>query len=337
MPPKKGQGGPKGKGRAPRAEGRCPPPAAEDGGQGEGMPWTAILARLEALERGSAQPAPGRTKEPPPKRPRDKALRPVGGANAAAITSILARLDALEAGPNGAAARVPRAEAGPALSSHAAPGPQPMHGPSADNIVDGEISPAGAVGKGSAGRGTPSAMGDWRTESERAISLSVAPSTLASYQGAGRDLASFRKSRGYTQEWPIPVKHLMEFCVEGKRRGLSVRTIRGCWERLEQVSILLCGHSMIFWAGRRAVKSRIGTQLGLSQWASVRWLGRRGMRWDGLLPTLFQSAVDQAVPQLLVIHLGGRDKQLSLLFQSEANLKAVFPLIATTHLSNCFP
>ncbi|XP_061463786.1 uncharacterized protein LOC133389964 [Rhineura floridana] len=240
--PKKGQGGPKGKGKAPRAGGRCPPPAAEGARSGEGPPWAAILARLEALEHGSShpnaprdQPVTGKKKDPPPKRSRGKTQRPVNSADAGAVASILARLDVLEAGLR-AEARTPSIEPGATPTLQAAPTMQPAQGPSAESTQDR-------------------------------------------------------------------------------------------WTRSEQPRILLCGHSMMFWAGRRAAKSRFGTQLGLSQWAAVRWLGRRGMRWDGLLPALFQPAVEVAAPQVLVIHLGGNDlgllKGKALIEQACGDLRAI--------------
>ncbi|XP_061485680.1 uncharacterized protein LOC133386070 [Rhineura floridana] len=240
MPPKKGQGGPKGKGKALRGKGGRPPPAAlED----NGPPWAAILARLEALERspqqpempqrGSGQPnaphgglrqpnvpqsglqpeapraqsRPARANEPPAKSAHAKTQCTGNGANNTAIDAILARLDTLEAGPSRADVRTTGAASGTAPTS--------------------------------------------------------------------------QTSRGSTSDGTL-----------------------GRWKGMEQARILLCGHSMVFWAGRRAAKSRFGMQLGLSQWALVHWLGRRGMRWDGLLPALFQPAVERAVPQFLVIHLG---------------------------------
>ncbi|XP_061495666.1 uncharacterized protein LOC133390651 [Rhineura floridana] len=81
----------------------------------------------------------------------------------------------------------------------------------------------------------------------------------------------------------------------------------GCWTGREQTRILICGHSMIFWAARRAARSSMGSQLGLSHWATVQWLGRRGMHWEGLLPTLFQQDVVRTTPHVVVIHLGGND------------------------------
>lgn len=63
---------------------------------------------------------------------------------------------------------------------------------------------------------------------------------------------------------------------------------------------------MVFWAAHQAKRSAIGTQLGLSRWATVEWQGRRGLRWPGLLPLLFEGRKGPP-PHILVLHLGGND------------------------------
>ncbi|XP_054840374.1 uncharacterized protein LOC129333070 [Eublepharis macularius] len=87
--------------------------------------------------------------------------------------------------------------------------------------------------------------------------------------------------------------------------------------------VLICGHSMVFWAARQAKKTQFGSQLGLSLWATVEWQGRRGLRWPGLLPLLFEGRCGP-LPDILVIHLGGNDlglvKGKALSLQAEADL-----------------
>ncbi|XP_062986094.1 uncharacterized protein LOC134401275 [Elgaria multicarinata webbii] len=73
------------------------------------------------------------------------------------------------------------------------------------------------------------------------------------------------------------------------------------------VRVLICGHSYVFWAGRRASSTAVGTQLGLSRIAHVQWMGKRGMRWEHLPSMLFQPRVAFPPPQVLLIHLGGND------------------------------
>ncbi|XP_054846595.1 uncharacterized protein LOC129337113 [Eublepharis macularius] len=80
----------------------------------------------------------------------------------------------------------------------------------------------------------------------------------------------------------------------------------GAVGRQERVRILICGHSMAFWAAHQARRSWIGSQLGLSRWATIEWQGRRGLRWAGLLPLLFEGR-SAPPPHILVVHLGGND------------------------------
>ncbi|XP_054830429.1 uncharacterized protein LOC129343873 [Eublepharis macularius] len=91
-------------------------------------------------------------------------------------------------------------------------------------------------------------------------------------------------------------------------------------------SILICGHSFVFWAAHQAKRTAFGSQLGLSQWATVEWQGRRGLRWPGLLPLLFEGRCAPP-PHILVIHLGGNDlglvKGKALSLQAQADLRLI--------------
>ncbi|XP_061485695.1 uncharacterized protein LOC133386091 [Rhineura floridana] len=97
----------------------------------------------------------------------------------------------------------------------------------------------------------------------------------------------------------------MEFLVEGRRRGLSIGALQA----------------------RRAANSSTGSQLGLSRWAAIQWLSRRGMRWEGLLPALFQQQATRITPHVLVIHLGGNDLGLiqgkALLIQACSDMQLI--------------
>ncbi|XP_061464726.1 uncharacterized protein LOC133376496 [Rhineura floridana] len=73
------------------------------------------------------------------------------------------------------------------------------------------------------------------------------------------------------------------------------------------VRIVLCGHSILFWAHRRASSSFAGTQLQLSASAIVSWEARRGMLWDALLPLVCRTMASAAQPHILLIHLGKND------------------------------
>ena len=54
----------------------------------------------------------------------------------------------------------------------------------------------------------------------------VAPSTRSAYERAGREFGAFRVLRELGDIWPIPIDHLLEYCVSLHRKGLAVRTIR---------------------------------------------------------------------------------------------------------------
>ncbi|XP_054830943.1 uncharacterized protein LOC129326671 [Eublepharis macularius] len=104
--------------------------------------------------------------------------------------------------------------------------------------------------------------------------------------------------------------------------ALAVEPGEGAVSCREKRRILICGHSMVFWAAHQARRSAVGSQLGLSEWAAVEWQGRRGLRWPGLLPLLFGRS--GPVPHILVIHLGGND--LGLLHGRALSLQAKWDL-----------
>ncbi|XP_015268388.1 PREDICTED: dual specificity protein phosphatase 12 isoform X1 [Gekko japonicus] len=96
--------------------------------------------------------------------------------------------------------------------------------------------------------------------------------------------------------------------------------------RRERRRITICGHSAIFWAALQAKKKPIGSQLGLSELASVEWLGRPGLKWPGLIPLLFKERRGPP-PHVLLIHLGGNDlglvKGIALALQAKADLELI--------------
>ena len=54
----------------------------------------------------------------------------------------------------------------------------------------------------------------------------VAPSTRSAYEQAGWELGAFRVLRGLEDIWPIPIDHLLEYCVSLHHKGLAVGTLR---------------------------------------------------------------------------------------------------------------
>ncbi|XP_044281654.1 tumor susceptibility gene 101 protein isoform X1 [Varanus komodoensis] len=78
--------------------------------------------------------------------------------------------------------------------------------------------------------------------------------------------------------------------------------------RRKQKQVWICGHSYVFWAEKRALERSFGTQLGIRlDDAKLHWLGKSGMTWDQLIPTLLHTRRRLTDPDVLVIHLGGND------------------------------
>ncbi|XP_053167402.1 uncharacterized protein LOC128351680 isoform X6 [Hemicordylus capensis] len=90
------------------------------------------------------------------------------------------------------------------------------------------------------------------------------------------------------------------------------------------VRVLLFGHSLVFWAFKRASTSHWGSQLGFGGRASIYWLGMRGMLWGQLLPALRDHLDRFPPPDILVLHLGendlGRRTGLSIFQQASSDL-----------------
>ncbi|XP_053112967.1 uncharacterized protein LOC128327767 [Hemicordylus capensis] len=90
------------------------------------------------------------------------------------------------------------------------------------------------------------------------------------------------------------------------------------------VRVLICGHSLVFWAFKRTSTSHWGSQLGFGRRASVYWLDMRGMLWDQLLPAIRDHLARFPMPLVLVLHLGendlGRRTGLSIVQQAASDL-----------------
>nr|XP_056707608.1 tumor susceptibility gene 101 protein isoform X2 [Euleptes europaea] len=78
--------------------------------------------------------------------------------------------------------------------------------------------------------------------------------------------------------------------------------------RRKQKQVWICGHSYVFWAEKRALERSFGPQLGIPlEDAKLHWLGKSGMTWDQLMPTLLHKRRRLSDPDILVVHLGGND------------------------------
>lgn len=70
-------------------------------------------------------------------------------------------------------------------------------------------------------------MVGWKAEVRRAIGLAIAPNTKRAYDRAVTQFEAFRHKVGYRNLWPVPVDHLLHFCVASKGKGLAISSIRG--------------------------------------------------------------------------------------------------------------
>ncbi|XP_053146440.1 uncharacterized protein LOC128342727 [Hemicordylus capensis] len=102
------------------------------------------------------------------------------------------------------------------------------------------------------------------------------------------------------------------------------------------VRILICGHSLVFWAFKRASTSQWGTQLGLAGRAIVCWKGMRGMLWSQLLPAVWDYVGRSPRPDVLVIHLGendlGKRTGVSLVQQASSDMQVLRAWLPGAHI-----
>lgn len=81
-----------------------------------------------------------------------------------------------------------------------------------------------------------------------------------------------------------------------------------CFIGDSQCLVWILGHSYVFWGAERASVRPDGRQLGFSRSeVLVRWLGKRGLRWSGVLPEMSNFVRLDRPPDILVLHAGGND------------------------------
>ncbi|TSK42125.1 Cold shock domain-containing protein E1 [Bagarius yarrelli] len=97
--------------------------------------------------------------------------------------------------------------------------------------------------------------------------------------------------------------------IEAQRtRGPSQKSAPGKVIQTEVKNVWICGHSLVFWAEKRATSPEIGMQLGMDpNSVHIWWKGVQGMTWQQLLPQLFQLKDNWPKPDMIIIHLGGND------------------------------
>lgn len=98
-------------------------------------------------------------------------------------------------------------------------------------------------------------------------------------------------------------------------------------------NVWICGHSLVFWAEKRATSPEFGVQLGMHpNCVRVYWKGMQGMTWQQLVPLLLQLKDNWPKPDVLIIHLGGNDITttapeafISTVKKDMTSLKSIFP------------
>ncbi|XP_036403175.1 serine/arginine repetitive matrix protein 2-like [Megalops cyprinoides] len=101
----------------------------------------------------------------------------------------------------------------------------------------------------------------------------------------------------------------------------------------EVKNVWICGHSLVFWAEKRAKSPEYGKQLGMdSSCVRVWWKGMQGMTWEQLLPLLLKLKGSWPNPDVIILHLGGNDLGktdpkglLAAMKKDLTSLKSIFP------------
>ncbi|XP_039546495.1 uncharacterized protein si:dkeyp-121d4.3 isoform X2 [Pimephales promelas] len=122
--------------------------------------------------------------------------------------------------------------------------------------------------------------------------------------------------------------------MEAQRaRGQNRNSSTGKISPSEIKNVWICGHSLVFWAEKRATSPEFGVQLGMHpNCVRVCWKGVQGMTWQQLVPLLLQLKDNWPKPDVLIIHLGGNDISttspeafISTVKKDMTSLKSIFP------------
>ncbi|XP_067278698.1 uncharacterized protein si:dkeyp-121d4.3 [Pseudorasbora parva] len=122
--------------------------------------------------------------------------------------------------------------------------------------------------------------------------------------------------------------------MEAQRvRGQNRNSATGKISPSEIKNVWICGHSLVFWAEKRATSPEFGVQLGMHpNCVRVWWKGVQGMTWQQLVPLLHQLKDNWPKPDVLIIHLGGNDISttapeafIETVQKDMISLKSIFP------------
>uniref|UniRef100_A0A8C1YND6 Si:dkeyp-121d4.3 n=1 Tax=Cyprinus carpio TaxID=7962 RepID=A0A8C1YND6_CYPCA len=136
------------------------------------------------------------------------------------------------------------------------------------------------------------------------------------------------------EQFNLRMKLKNEQQMEAQRsRGQNPNSAPGKSTPNEIKNVWICGHSLVFWAEKRATSPEYGVQLGMHP-DSVRiwWKGIQGMTWQQLIPLLLQHKDNWPKPDVLIIHLGGNDISttapetfIETVKKDISSLKSIFP------------
>ncbi|XP_017546164.1 titin homolog isoform X1 [Pygocentrus nattereri] len=122
--------------------------------------------------------------------------------------------------------------------------------------------------------------------------------------------------------------------MEAQRtHGQSQKSAPGKVTRNEVKNVWICGHSLVFWAEKRATSPEFGMQLGMDpNCVRIWWKGVQGMTWQQLLPQLLQLKDNWPKPDVILLHLGGNDigkstteAFLAAVKKDLISMKSIFP------------
>ncbi|XP_040211959.1 nuclear factor 7, ovary-like isoform X7 [Rana temporaria] len=86
----------------------------------------------------------------------------------------------------------------------------------------------------------------------------------------------------------------------------AVSSVSAVPQKVKQIWIV--GNSVISSAAKDAKNFPYGENLGFEpENAIIRWMGKSGMQWKGLLPSLNRRFTELGAPDVIIIHLGGSD------------------------------
>ncbi|KAI7805203.1 uncharacterized protein si:dkeyp-121d4.3 isoform X2 [Triplophysa rosa] len=122
--------------------------------------------------------------------------------------------------------------------------------------------------------------------------------------------------------------------LEAQRsRGQKQNSTPGKSTPSEKKNVWICGHSLVFWAEKRANSLEFGGQLGMHpNSARIWWKGMQGLTRQQLLPLLLELRDSWPKPDVLIVHLGGNDISttppdlfISYVKKDLSSLKNIFP------------